>query len=519
MFCTGIMTWLPQLGIIIILFLELFIPRTSALAQEIGRFEFKQHSGYVHVWLLKAWANNSVLCEIFRQNDNDPTKTDIRAFCGEKIYQQWLSAAPCAEFFSSGITSACTGAFITYKGYYNRRYTSYNELSESTIRLVTYSCKLGVWCSEQPVISFQAYEPLFDQNITAIYINNGNSIFSCTDVDTCDYRVPITTNKGVWIEYWSVSSFGDETKHVTIHLRNLMNGHNGGEYLLDILSKEPSNDYASVTWDVFPTYLKSGESIYQTSIEPSNISTKHHLYYLAGNLIASGQVNASNCSQNGLLSNQYANSCGEQKAYQAGLLAQNQYDQQLIDAEKTNGIPARLVKAIITQESQTWSDIKVKNEYGLGSLTENAIDILLLWDQESFLEVCSVSFSKGYCSGGYSKLSQYEKTLLRGIALKPVGTDKEIDLVTKVVKANVTQVGQIIANLSKNRLAVISTYEDLWDFTIANYHTGNKCIADGIKTLLSQSKQITFNNFCAINNACPAACDYVSKVKSFSETK
>ena len=500
--------------------LFLAAPVKSVSGDTTGRFLFTPQSGMVHVWTLKAWVDSKELCEVYRQDEEQPTGEDIQAYCGLKIYDEWVSAAPCTSFIESGATSACTGSYLTYQGYFYRDYNTYEPAPKSESRYLMPNCTLGQWCSQKPLITFTGTEPMPGYEIKEVHVIMGGRQYDCNNGDTCELNLPLTTNQGVFAEYWVVSSFGDESEHQTAHIRNLYRGENGGQYLVDILSAEnmPYNqlDYAALTWDIFPEYAHPNGILFTIPQSELDLATSHHLYILAGKLIFTGKVDASTCVQNGLLDNSNANTCGEEKTYQAGLDSQNQYDRQLVEAGSKYGIPPRVVKAIITQESQFWPEPGIQFEYGLGCLSEYGVDVMLNWDTEIFLNTCTKQYKEDECAAGYASMTDDERAMVRGLALRPVGTDQEIDLITRVIRANVTQVDQTIRGLVDQPLATVTTYEDLWDFTIANYHAGNNCIATGIKTLVDSEIPITFENYCALPTGCPTACLYVERVKNYA---
>ncbi|MEM5775977.1 MAG: hypothetical protein AAGU05_13325, partial [Anaerolineaceae bacterium] len=414
--------------------------------------------------------------EVYRQDENQPTGQDIQAYCGPKIYEEWASAAPCASFLESGATVDCTGSFVTYQGYFFRDYNLYEPAPKSQSRYLVQNCALGEWCSQKPLMVFTGTEPMPGYSVVEVHVILGGKNYDCYNADTCQLNLPLTTNRGVFAEYWVVSSFGDESEHVSLHIRNLYRGEGGGQYLVDVLSNDAGSlgqtgqtryDYAAVTWDIFPEFAHPNGVLYAIPQNEIDLATRHHLYILAGKLIFTGKVDASSCVQNGLLDNSNANTCGEEKTYQAGLDSQNQYDRQLVEAGIKYGVPPRLVKAIITQESQFWPQPGIQYEYGLGCLSELGVDVMLNWDTEIFLSTCTKQYKEEECSAGYASMTNDQRAVLRGLALRPVGTDQEIDLITRVIRANVTQVDQTIRSHVSQPLTTVTTYEDLWDFTIA----------------------------------------------------
>ena len=498
------------------LFIAAPVQPTQATAPTRKRFE--QQHGMVYVWTLKAWKDNALLCEIFRPDEESPVNEDILAYCGETVYDEWASAPPCATFLANGETENCTGGYLTYQGYYNRDYSTYTLLPGIDVSYSTGECEPGNWCNEPPVLTLRAEEPLETYHITQISAQSGDEEpFSCTETDICEYRIPITHQEGVWVDYWAASNFGDESEHHRLHLRNMYRSADGGQYMLDVLSPEVTEDFAALTWDVFPTLAHPDQDLYQTVHYELDLRTYHELYYLAGKLIFTGQVDAHDCVESGLLDNHMANTCGQEAAASVAEEWQNQYDPAIIQAAAQHQMPARIVKAVIAQESQFWPVTGSSIEFGLGSISENGVDVLLAWDLQSYFDVCIPQYGEDACAGGYDSLSAEQQAVLRGLELRAVGSEEEIDLITRVLRANIVQVDQMMENLDAKPLALNISYEELWNFTIANYHTGNTCIANGIETLMESGQELTFENYCTLVTSCPTACIFVERVKGYAE--
>ena len=91
-------------------------------------------------------------------------------------------------------------------------------------------------------------------------------------------------------------------------------------------------------------------------------------------LIQSEQVNASRCLDGGL------SPCGEKVAEAQVIDWQNRYNAQILQAARKYNIPAKLPKAIIAQESRFLADSNDPYEKGLGDITSDGVDMLLLWN-------------------------------------------------------------------------------------------------------------------------------------------
>ena len=251
---------------------------------------------------------------------------------------------------------------------------------------------------------------------------------------------------------------------------------------------------------------------------PAELATANKYLLLSGSLIRKGQVDVKECPSGGLELNGSANPCGEDHAKQQATAWQNKYDQQILTAGKQFGVPARLLKALIAQETQFWPKSDTPYEIGLGRLTENGADLLLNWDLAYFLNACTNMFKTGPCAGGFSSLSNERKTLLRGSALTAVGTDQEILLIAATLQASSLQISQMIKNVTQQDAGKVSTLEDLWSLTIANYHIGSGCIGNAITEQANVTINISWADVAShLTEGCQTGKAYVESVISLAK--
>ncbi|MEW5941323.1 MAG: hypothetical protein AB1750_16790, partial [Chloroflexota bacterium] len=125
-------------------------------------------------------------------------------------------------------------------------------------------------------------------------------------------------------------------------------------------TRQPSGDSPNVGWLGVPD-------------DYSKLASSRTLNLLAGKLIFYGLVNASFCTDGGLLRSGAASPCGEQVAHNATILWQNQFDEAIYAAALNQGIPPYLLKNVIVQESQFWPGSQRNGsgypEFGLGHMT------------------------------------------------------------------------------------------------------------------------------------------------------
>jgi hypothetical protein len=239
-------------------------------------------------------------------------------------------------------------------------------------------------------------------------------------------------------------------------------------------------------------------------------------------LIKSGYVDAKSCPWGGLTETGAANPCGEKAAADRVLEWQNKSDKQIYTAALKYNVPARVVKGIIAQESQFWHVSNSPYELGLGMVTENGVDMLLLWNPEYFLAICQPLYQEARCSKGYSYLLAEEKTMLRRILLDKVGTDEEIDLLAAILLASATQTNQLVKNTTLNSVSEGVSFEDMWKISIGNYYSGSGCLGTAMQTIMKNtSPEKSTINWEAITDQlsgdCLLAKDYVNKVFELSQ--
>jgi hypothetical protein len=251
---------------------------------------------------------------------------------------------------------------------------------------------------------------------------------------------------------------------------------------------------------------------------PKELNTNNRFLYLAGKLILTGRVDGSSCSGFGLIDNNTANPCGERLAQSKVVEWQNQYDDQIFTASLEYAVPAKLLKGIIAQETQFWPHPASSKEFGLGRITENGADMLLNWNTPIFLEKCLALMSPETCAAGYSNLDLDQQSLLRGLVISDIGTDKEIDLLAATFKASATQVNQMVKNITESPANEVSTYEEMWKISVANYHAGSGCVGTAMETTWSNGENMIWESINPnLLGDCMGAVEYVESVYELAD--
>jgi hypothetical protein len=258
------------------------------------------------------------------------------------------------------------------------------------------------------------------------------------------------------------------------------------------------------------------------------MSSDEPYYYLAGRLIAQGIVDASVCPTGGLQPNGYADTCGLETARPFVEQWQNQFDQKIVESAKDTSIPAQLLKNLFAQESQFWPGVfRVPYEYGLGQITDKGADTILLWDRSFYNQFCPLVLSSETCEDGYLQLTADEQATLRGALARqanpscvdcPSGIDlsnveMSIELFAHTLVANCAQVGQLVTTATQLSPGSVASYEDLWRFTVANYHAGPGCVSFAIHQAWESSGKLNWVEVSPrFTEACKGVVPYVDTI-------
>ncbi len=127
-----------------------------------------------------------------------------------------------------------------------------------------------------------------------------------------------------------------------------------------------------------------------TPPQSESLGTDIPYNYLAAQLIRAGAVDVSSCADGGLMPEGGASTCGMEAARSAVTAWQNQFDSIILNVAKDTGVPAHLLKNLFAIESQFWPGRSLRNDIGLGQLTERGADTTLLWNSSVLLSVLSV---------------------------------------------------------------------------------------------------------------------------------
>lgn len=488
-------------------------------------------------WWLLRWSDSSVLCRVLIEHEGRPSTDEVAQQCGSKIYDSWINTPPCRSALKGNDPSGCNGLYLIQVASRPAQKELVVELPPATVVVSLEGCNPMPpenRCTNLPVLLLSGEEPLPNESITSVEGTIDGLPFACESA-SCRLPLRITRPEGVLVEFFAKSSYGDESEKFSAQVRVIDSGVGAAPgssgWYVDVLSTQwrgaPLASCAQ-TWDAFPP--AGGMPNWLSSPDFTQLlASDQAYYYLAGRLISQGLVDAAACSSGGLLPNGYADSCGLEKARPAVQAWQNQFDKRILEVSKETGVPAQLMKNLFAQESQFWPGMFiVPYEFGLGQITDHGADAVLLWNNSFFDQFCPLVLAEDSCAKGYLRLKPEDQAILRGaLALEAkadcptclegvdlTNVDFSVTLFARTLQANCEQITQIIHNASQEKPGIVSSYEDLWRFTLANYHAGPGCVSYAIHMDWQDGgEKITWEEVSQkFTPACQGVVPYVEKI-------
>lgn len=488
-------------------------------------------------WWLIRWAYNEFVCQIFVEHEGLPTSEEVFNACGKQVYDEWRNTPPCpAAEKGAQAASTCSGLYLFAVGSRVGEKTVTIDLPPPSVWIELEGCTStppNNLCQSLPSLRLVGEEPLPNEHITAIHAILDGVPYSC-EGETCTIPLKPTLFLGMELEFWAESSFGDTSEHYKAKVRVLDRGvamdKDSGNWYVDVLSSQWRGgrvDSCALLWDAFPPLGEVPDWL-ETPSEKDFLASEEPYYYLAGRLIANGFVDASECPAGGLLENGYANSCGLEKARPSVEEWQNQFDASILKVAQEINLPATLVKRLFAKESQFWpGEFRIVKEFGLGQITDLGADAILIWNPSFFQKFCPTQLDKNVCAKGYLRLNEEERALLRGALAVQANADCEdcpnginltqaelsITLFAQGLLANCGQVARSVYNASGKPPGEVSKYEDLWRFTLANYHVGPGCTSYALYTTWQSREPLDWEHVSThFTEYCQSAVPYVNEV-------
>lgn len=493
-----------------------------------------------HEWWLVRWKDNEITCRFLVEHAGWPTQDEVETWCGKTKAREWLNAKPCVLEEGESY-SQCSGAYLSYFESLPGERSIEVELPLPQVWLSISNCEQSSpenTCTSLPNLRLIGEELLANESIIRIQGTIDGVPFSCP-AEECELPLWPTGSKGVEIEFWADSSFGDSSEVFDALVRvqpwgDFTNpeGPATDQHLwyVDVISTQwrgstPAS--CSAIWGAFPD-IGGPPPWLLTPDQAGDLYSEVSFYYLAGMLISSGQADASQCQDGGLTRDGVANECGVQAAYQQVVDWQNMFNEEIMTAANETGVPAQLLKNVFSRESQLWPGIYTSyKEAGFGQLTENGADTVLLWNPSFFHQFCPLVLSKERCDLGFGNISEGEQAMLRGALVTkvnstcpdcPEGIDLSqanfsVRIFAEGMIANCEQVGKIIRNTTSRDPGQVSNFEDLWRFTLVNYNAGPGCLSNAIKAAYRLHGNLTWENVSEqLEEGCEGAIDYVEDI-------
>jgi hypothetical protein len=491
-------------------------------------------------WWLIRYSNNQIVCSFSVEHEGLPTPSDVLTFCDQRVYNEWVTTEPCNQAEVSAL-NACPGFYLHLVSSAPGERPIEIDLPVPSAWVSIANCNpqpADRRCTTLPTLLINGEEPLPNENIISIQGDIGGEPFRCMG-ETCSIPLRPTGTDGVMVTFWADSSFGDSTPHYTARVRLVpwgdfmnpeQNSTDQARWYVDVLSnrwRDGKLATCSGTWDVFPPI--GGMPDWLTSPENSaDLQSDTSYYYLAGSLITFGVVDASTCLDGGLQAPNIASPCGVEAARPKLVEWQNRFDEDIMSVSLETGVPARLLKNVFARESQIWPGIYTTyKEAGLGQLTSNGADTVLLWNDSFFRQFCPLVLDKKYCEANFWELGDAEKEMLRGALVNnvnascpgcPAGIDLSqaqfsVRVFAEGMLANCEQVSQSIYNITGLMPGQVSTYEDLWRFTLVNYNGGSGCLYDGVVRAWIARRPIDWLNVSEnLDPVCQGSVGYVEDI-------
>ncbi|MCX6025804.1 MAG: hypothetical protein NTY23_06050 [Chloroflexi bacterium] len=486
-------------------------------------------------WWLNRWLNNEVVCRLSVDHEGLPTGAEIYTTCGEETFTTWKASRACPAAAEGEDPALCPGLYLQWQAATPDEREVTVDLPEPTVWVSLEGCPSGppgLACEQVPSLRLTAQEPLPNESILSIQGKYNNVPFSCQG-DMCDLPMTLTTERGVAVEFWANSTYGDSSDKYKAQVRLIYSpGHipEADTWFVDVLStqwKGAPLASCSQVWETFAPV--GGPAEWLTSPrEAAALASSEPYAFLAGVLIGQGLVDVSECPSGGLQSGGVADTCGLEKARPLVDEWQNRFDEVILQAAETSGVPAMLMKNLFARESQFWPGIyRTAEEVGLGQLTENGADITLLWNDSFYRQFCPLVLQSTICDRGYANLEAAERATLRGALVSQADAECEtcamgIDLsqvnfsvgvFAETLMASCEQTDRIVRNTTRSLPSIVSTYEDLWRFTLVNYNAGPGCLSEALQEAWRLRKPLVWASVIPyLDPACQGAVDYVEDI-------
>jgi len=225
--------------------------------------------------------------------------------------------------------------------------------------------------------------------------------------------------------------------------------------------------------------------------------TEEQFFFLAGQLINEGVVDASFCPTGGMRDIDYANACGMATALPAVIEIQNSVNEAVLRAWREVGVPPVLLKQMIRRESQFWPSTHTKDEmdylleFGFGHMTYFRMQNALMWNRDLYAKICSTSTNVN-CRQEEGIVNQFLYSLVATCdgcknGIDPNQVDYSVDILAESVLGHCYQTSQLIYNATDWYPSLVVDYATIWKLTLVNYTSGPNCVYDAVSETFDQT--------------------------------
>ncbi|MGB8982958.1 MAG: hypothetical protein WCC12_13875 [Anaerolineales bacterium] len=484
-----------------------------------------------YFWWLIRWGEDDVECYVEIDHEGLPTPGDVYVDCGKDIYEKWIKQKPCQETD----VSLCKGFYLYLADTKPAQKEISTKLPAPTVQVTLENCdpvytSSTSICDSEPILVLTGIEPVPGYEIISIEGLYEGQPFICDAI--CRLQLPVTDDDGFVIQFWANSSYGDSSKMFDALVRVALTDAGDPDRLFwyaDVLSSQWAGvPVASCVeaWGTLPPVGGPPEWL-STPPQSETLGTDVSYNYLSAQLIQAGAVDVSACPDGGLMPDGAASTCGLEAAREAATAWQNQFDTIILNVGKDTGVPAHLLKNLFAKESQFWPGRSLRDDIGLGQLTEKGADTTLLWNPPFFHQFCPLVMDSAECSKGYLHLDEEQQEYVRLALIDAVNATCEtcplqidleranfsIGVFAHTMLANCEQAGQLVENVTGDSAGSAASYEDLWRFTLVNYNAGPGCLGDALDVTYGEDQELTWDNVSLhLQPACQGAINYVEDI-------
>jgi len=494
------------------------------------RFAVVTQDYTAYEWWLTDWGNNKVACSINVDHAGLPTLGEVYTVCGKPLYDKWVATKPCPP------DGTCSGYYLQlFKSEPAKRKVGIT-LSPPVVWVSLDGCipyNSTFKCAALPTLVLTGEEPLEGEHITGLEVRMDGKSFTCDAV--CQVDLAPTSDTGMLLEFWANSSYGDSSVLFNARVRVAASDDTTDHsWYVDVLTSQWRDvplAGCSLIWDGFPPVGGLPDWL-STPQRAEDLATNVPYEYLAANLIQQGVVDVSACSDGGIIDNGMVSQCGMEAARNTVTEWQNSFDDLIFSTAQHSGIPAHLLKSIFSRESQFWPGVSPDHpEAGLGQMTSGGADTTLLWNQPFFEQFCPSTLDGAICQSGYAQLSSDQQDILTSALVNSVNAtcpdcDMGIDLnrarnsvgvFAETLLSNCEQAGAIVHNTFGGAPGASASYEDLWRFTLVNYHSGSGCLTLAIWETQRRGETLDWSHLSShFTPVCQGAVDYVKYISDNS---